>query len=651
MQSSLTRTAWFFGSCLSLLLSLTAAELRLSVTGLNAQHQPALLLQGLDAAPHAIQASTNLSNWFNLVSATNAGSELQTLQIDAPQLGVVYYRGIRLTEDPPLPAIVPLVDSNKVAVGVITYQEGGTLSLTNEGGTRFTFTVAPTNVLQSVGVTMELVTNLVSFPFENELRTAVKFSPDGFRFAGAGMLEIQFPTNVPHLKLSSFGFDGQGGDFHLMPDLIATNSVRIPVTHFSVFGTAVWGPTERSRAFETRVSNVESAGQHRTAEIFGREREQQLLGDDTGGDEAIAEAMQISKDYYDRHLKPELAAAEGDCSLFRTLVPRVLGHERQHALLGLGDSTGFLSSSSYQKSMCTCLNELISACEEASISAESFMRGMLGIERQAALLGGNLSEDCGTGTIGEWLSDYQDKKLPCFTKWLGTITYREGGSYTHQTNSTTVIDGTQPRTVVTSVIESMSVQYSFEGGVERVELEDDSIPGLFTSLTWDLFFYPDTSGAYSYRTDTRKSYECRNAGEVKQEDGIFSQDGAGTGSNEVRVHFVFEEGALTAFTILQRESFKLKIPVRNNLTRTDCPRRNPDTGELEEQAPKTIFNVLGDTTHTFPVNYVPTEQVVFTTQTADELTGTAEGVRQELVGPVLVNIPYKWTFSLKRRPE
>ena len=32
MQSSLTRTAWFFGSCLTLLLSLTAAELRLSVT-------------------------------------------------------------------------------------------------------------------------------------------------------------------------------------------------------------------------------------------------------------------------------------------------------------------------------------------------------------------------------------------------------------------------------------------------------------------------------------------------------------------------------------------------------------------------------------------------------------------------------------------
>lgn len=650
------RQALWIVSFLVLTLNAIAADLRLSISNPDAQRRPALVLSGLSSGQYGIQASTNFSNWFNLISSPGVGGELRFTHNEAGNFGTLYYRGIQLPDSPgPLAKIVPNVDSNYVAVGVITLVEGGRLSLTNEGGVIYTFTVAPSNVLQTAAITMQLVTNLVSFPFENELRTGVKFGPDGFRFHGAGLLEVRFPTNIPHLKVSSFAFDGEGGDFHLAPDRVTTNTVKIPVNHFSVFGTAVWAPTERTKAYETRVSNAESALQHRVAEILGTERQKQLLGQDNRDNEALAEVLKLQQDYYDRELEPQFEAAQKDCSLFRSLTPKVLGIERQKQLLGAGEGAGefFIATAGGQKAICNCLEELVFACEEANISAESFMQGLLGIERQGALLGLKSSEDCGTGSLAEWISDAQNKKLPCLTKWIGTITYSEAGRFSKQTTTSGTQSGTQSQDFVSTVQETMSIQYSFEGGVERVELEDDSIPGLFSSLTWDLFFYPDASGAYSYKRDERKSFVCKSEDGVKQEDTLNSVNGAGTGSNEVRVHFVFEEGELTAFTILQRESFKLKIPLTNTRTRTDCPRRDRNTGELREQTPRIIFNNVAETSHSFAVNYIPTEQVVFSKVTTDELQGTVTGKRLELLlfGTEMVEIPYKWTFSLKRRPE
>ncbi len=644
------RQALWVTSFLLLALNSFAADLRLSVSTLDGQRRPALVLSGLSSGQYGIEASTNFSNWFNLISSPGAGGELRFTHTDAAKFGTLYYRGIQLPDSPgPLSKIVPNVDSNFFAVGVITQKEGGRLSLTNGGGTIYTFTVAPSNVVQAAAITMQLVTNLVSFPFENELRTSVKFGPDGFRFHGAGLLEIHFPTNIPHLKVSSFAFDGEGGDFHLAPDRVTTNSVKIPVNHFSVFGMAVWAPTERTKAFETRVSNAESAAQHRIAEILGKARYRALLGQDSSNIESLAEVLQILQDYYDRELKPQFSAAEKDCSLFRSLTPKVLGIERTQQLLGSEGGELFIGTASGQKAICNCLEELIFACEEANISAESFMQGLLGIERQGALLGLNTSENCGNGSLTEWTSDAQNKKLPCMTRWIGTLTYSEQGTFSRQTTTS----GTQSQDFVSTVQESISIQYSFEGGVERVELEDDSIPGLFSSLTWDLYFYPDASGSYSYKRDTRKSFVCKSEDGVKQEDNLHTANGAGSGSNQVKVHFVFEEGELTAFTILQRESFKLKLAVNSKATRTDCPRRDRNTGELVEQSPRVVFANLGEATYNFAVNYVPTEQVVFSKVSADELEGTVTGKRQELflLGTEVVEVPYKWTFSLKRRPE
>jgi hypothetical protein len=106
----------------------------LSIASVDAERRPTLLLSGLESGQYGIQTSTNLVQWFSLINSPGSAGELRYLHADAPSFRNIYYRGIKLSE--PLAQIVPQVDSNYLAVGVITYQDGGSLSLTNDGGTR-----------------------------------------------------------------------------------------------------------------------------------------------------------------------------------------------------------------------------------------------------------------------------------------------------------------------------------------------------------------------------------------------------------------------------------------------------------------------------------------------------------------------------------
>ena len=377
------------------------------------------------------------------------------------------------------------------------------------------------------------------------------------------------------------------------------------------------------------------------------ERQRQMVGDSSHSSEVLGEYLQLHQDYFDRELKPQFEAAETDCSLFRSLLPRVLGIQRQQQLVGYAQDPPFMGTSTFQKARCNCFQELASACEEKNISSESFTRGLLGMERQAQLLGGSMDE-CGLGNVTDWISDAVNNRLPCLTEWIGKVTYSEKKSFTRQTLQTT------PEGAVTTVTENETIEMQFEGGVERVELEDDSIPGLFTALTWDLHLNPDVTGSYSFRRESGASFVCKpNADGVKEELTVDSSAANGEGSSSVVVHFVFEEGELTAFTLRQPESFKLAVPGRLSMTRTECPKRNPVTGMLEEQSPRQIFDEATKSTHSFSVDYVPSSQVNLTRISEDELVGTATGIRLERALPTVpvtfVEVPYKWTFSLRRR--
>ena len=286
--------------CMSGLRS-QSADFRLSIAGVDSQRRPTLSMSGLTTGRYVLQASTNLSEWFSITSAPAGAEPLSFVHPEAAQLGTVFYRGLQQPADPP--AIVPQVDSNFVAAGLITSSNGGTLALTNAAGVRYSFIVGPSNVIDTVAVRMQLVTNFSSFPYSNEMRTAILFEPSGFEFHGAGVLEILFPTNVPFLKISSFAFGADGQGVHLTPDVVTTNRVRIPVTHFSGVGTGLWAPADRTAAVTTFINNREDRLAQELAGILGKERDRLDQGEQPQLDLA-SELQSREKDYYDNYLKP-----------------------------------------------------------------------------------------------------------------------------------------------------------------------------------------------------------------------------------------------------------------------------------------------------------------------------------------------------------
>lgn len=605
-------------------LPVSGADFELRIVGVDSQRRPTLSLSGLTTGRYGLEASTNLTQWFSVTSAPAGVEPVSFVHNEAAQLGTVFYRGRQIVEGS---LVMPQVDSNRVAVGLITMADGGSLVLTNEAGVRYTFTVTPSNVLDTVAVRMTLVTNFASFPYENEMRTAVLFEPSGFEFHGAGLLEILYPTNVPHLKISSFAFNGEGGGFHLTPDVVSSNRVRIPVTHFSGVGNGLWAPTERSKAINALVENRMDRMSQEMAGILGRERDQVLAGgEETPLSVLATEVENRQKDYYDNYLKPFFAEAEKDCALALSLTPRLLGMERQSQLLGITNSpaSSFLGSETSAKWTCNCLAEAIKACEEGRISDQSLMKALLGAERQSALLGGGSAMDgCGLGSIDTFMEQALNRKLPCVPDWIGTISYSDGGSRSWDCS------GGSPGVTCTA---SSSAVLNFEADVERATLEDDSFPPFFSRQTWTLKFFPEANGSFS--SDSRSVQRLDCGGTITT---THRKSGANSGPLDLEVVFVFENGELSDFNIQMVVHGELAVKTVETATGVITPCEGGGTGSSSS-------NIFLDTVFLDPEG-VNIDEVAFTKQTAVALEGTARGTRVAVNG---ITMPFSWTFSLRR---
>jgi len=624
---------------------LAAADLRLSVAGLDGSRRPNLVLSGLGEGQYAIEASTNLARWFSLVSAPGTAGELRYLHLEAPSLKTVYYRGVQLPgTNFPFPKVTALIDSNYTAAGLITPAEGGRLALTNSGGTRFLFTVAPSNVLEPVPVTMRLISEFTDFPAENALRAAVAFEPEGFEFDGAGLLTIEFPTNVPHLKLASYSFNGDGSGFALLPDRVATNKVLIPIVHFSGAGTALWEPSAWGQTVIRHVEYNRDRLSQKLAEALGRDRQRQLLGDENAN-EAMEKIPAAMDEYYKDYLEPNFEAAKKDCGLAQALTRQVLGIERQVQLLGASEGTSFLASETFKDWTCNCLKEAFDACEKGTIGGGEFTRAVLGIERQAALLGTSGLAACGYGDAGQFIQDVIDKKFRCTQiDWVGSVTYTEKGS-DPMFCSTATTTGAGGDPVTTTACEGpMSIAYSFEAFSDREELTDDSIPGFFESLTWDLYLIGTGNGTYSYERSAQKDYVCREEGARRMElaDSIATVSGTFP-LKEMKVHINVEDGVVTAFTLLHR-AVEVEGAAVTTGSRANCPKKDSPPQDAFVTGSSTVKQIKS-----FDADFVNTDRITFTKRTPFEIEGTASGNRLEGGPRGLVEIPYTWKFRFERK--
>jgi hypothetical protein len=621
------RRALMLGCISALLLNVppvSSADFSLNILGIDSQRRPTISITGLTTGLYALDASTNLNQWFRLTSSAASAGPLTFLHQEASQLGTVYYRGLQL---PDVAAIVTQVDSNKVATGLITFENGGALALTNETGVRYIFSVAPSNVLETVAIRMQLVTNFSSFPFLNESRTAVLFEPSGFQFHGGGTLEILSPTNIPTASVSSFSFNSQGTGFFLTPDVVETNRIRIPVTHFSGVGSALWTPSERTSATITTVENARDRMAHQVATEIAQQQNRNLQHEDPPTNFDLNElVISHQQDYYDSVLKPLFPQAASDCALAKFLIRELISMDHESQVLGItnGPASGFLSSPDWKPWKCNCIQEALEECENGVIADRTMVKALVGIERNAALLGGaSAMEECGFGSLNEFLSKAAANKLPCLPEWFGDVTYSDGGDITRDCSG-----GFADVTCTATT----SASLNFDAYVENVEFLDESFPPFFSRQTWTLKLFPDAKGALESSVLNSQKTPCGAAiTESHREIGY------GSGPLDLEIRFVFENNELTDFNIEMVVGGDLQIKTSKIDTSTigPCPGGGSGSSHTDTGKGEVFLNPE-------PVSI---DEVTFTKRTTTALEGTVQGIR---VGPDSIIMPYYWTFSLHR---
>lgn len=595
----------------------------LALTGPDANGRATLVLSGLGTGRYGIQASSDLRSWTEIASGEAANGTLSHPLAEVPGQASTFYRGLQFPA-PPGPGVVPQVDPGRVAVGLITPESGGSLSLTDHDGTRFLFTVAPSNVVDSVPITMSLVTNFTTFPGGSSRRSAVVFSPDGFAFHGAGLLEIQYPADIPSLKFSSYAFDGTGSTFHLVPDLVSSNRVRIPVTHFSGVGTAEWEPAGRAVVSVASITDTRARYRNELGAVLARERENALRGAPPQTD-VNAELELRARDYYENQLKPAFADADHDCALATFLIREILGIARQSEILGWADgpASGFLGSATWNRWQCRCLEEAQEACRKGTISDRTLVRTVLGLERQFEMLGGDdLLASCGLGSLGEFIEAAQAQAFPCLPDWIGLVTYSDSG--------TSARDCSNPATDYTCS-EAVSAAQRLEAEVEQVKLSEINTP-FFTQQTFTLTLRADATAAIATGKDEHQAFDCGASATAQ-----WRTTGTATGTVEIRLNLTFLNGILTTFTAAQMTALPVELNTLHSYRKTLCEGR-PD--------PDSSSDTASDATHNLFAREVGLGQVTFTESTPTRLVGTAQGAKVGFDG---VPQAYRWTFKLRRR--
>jgi hypothetical protein len=284
----------------------------------------------------------------------------------------------------------------------------------------------------------------------------------------------------------------------------------------------------------------------------------------------------------------------------------------------------FLSTAAAQKAMCNCVNDLIFACEEATISQKTFMQGMLAIERQSELLGLNTLENCGLGTIQEWISDALAKKLPCLTKWIGVMSYSDNGS--QASDCSDGIDGV-------SCTKTLTTALSFQADVETAVMVDESFPPFLSREIWTLKFFPQASGSFSSSISKVEKLDCAS-GSVST---IGNSNGANSGPLDLEAEFTFENGDLTDFNIRTQVSGDLEVQVSQTVRTTTrpCAAGSPSTSSTD---------TFKSPIYLHP-NPILLEDVTFTQRTPTAVEGKVSGT---WIVSSEISKRFSWSFSFRR---
>ena len=228
--------------------------------------------------------------------------------------------------------VKPILDTTRTASADIS-TNGGSLSVTDAKGNKFTLTIPQGALMDRETITMTAITSAsgISGP---GLTAGVQLSPDGLALLQPALLKIDLAATAP-AGTFPIGWRGTSPGVYLNSPLRDTPSLSLVLTHFSGAGVGGFDLTSELLSIANQLDLVQSAAAYWASQA----RFDALSGDDASSEidgQKLLETLDIG---IDTVLVPmmELAMSSDDADAMRCAVTQALGVVRQLSLLGAPD--------------------------------------------------------------------------------------------------------------------------------------------------------------------------------------------------------------------------------------------------------------------------------------------------------------------------
>jgi len=241
----------------------------------------------------------------------------------------------------PINATISTDDSASVSQ-LITAASGGTMSLTDARGNKFTLAFPPNALGADTTVTMTAVRAVSGPTYASGVAFGLKLEPDGLELLGNALLTLVPAQAFPLVNQTGFAADGNGNDLHRAPPGPDFSQIQLSVGHFSFWGWLFMTPAERAAEsrFAQAVANDARLWDQITGYLVGLKQKEYLgiLPDDAPppGADQVAEWM---NQYYRDVVTPYLDAAGQSCFAAKRAYATATKYFNARKTLGIFDDS------------------------------------------------------------------------------------------------------------------------------------------------------------------------------------------------------------------------------------------------------------------------------------------------------------------------
>lgn len=279
------------------------------------------------------------------------------------------------------------------AESAIIGPSGGKLQLKNAAGDSFVLTIPEGALLTDTRITATPIAKASGLPEGVGAITGLVLKPDGLELGQTATLEITPKTPIPAEARVHWGFYADGADAFLHIPVPNTDSITIPIDHFS--GAGVSFADKIDLQFDRwRQERVEDRIRSHVAELLYESHMDAIDFGDVGesGNAQAEEATRFMKEVGSRLIltgQLQLANhAAADCATMETATRAILAVDKEGQLLGSEDAVidQEMIRQLFDRYWTVCFPEKVKICQTTGDVPQLATFGMA-YERQRQLIG------------------------------------------------------------------------------------------------------------------------------------------------------------------------------------------------------------------------------------------------------------------------